>query len=113
MILRSNGLREEALEHLGVPVIRCGAVLTPRDEGEQETVARIAEAAARNGVEAGVRADGALEVPGECVTDPVAYTGALAAAAAGGGAEVRTGARGPGDRAAGTGLRLELGGRDR
>jgi glycerol-3-phosphate dehydrogenase len=41
-----------------------------------------------NGVEVAVR-DGALEVPGESVTDPVAYTVSLAAAAVEHGAELR------------------------
>ncbi len=36
---------------------------------------------------------GALEIPGESVTDPVAYTLGLAAGAAAGGAQIRTGAR--------------------
>jgi glycerol-3-phosphate dehydrogenase len=40
-----------------------------------------------------LHADGVLEVPGEAVTDPVAFTLALAGAAAGAGTEVRTGAR--------------------
>ena len=40
-----------------------------------------------------MRGDGALEVPGESVTDPVAYTLALAAAAERHGAELRTGFR--------------------
>jgi glycerol-3-phosphate dehydrogenase len=62
LILRSAALREPVLEALGVPVLRCGAV-----------------------VEAG------REVPGETVTDPAAYTLGLAAAAQRHGAELRTG----------------------
>ena len=38
-------------------------------------------------------ADGRLDVPGESVTDPVAYTRGLVAAAQTAGAAVRTGAR--------------------
>jgi glycerol-3-phosphate dehydrogenase len=53
-------------------------------------VAGIAANAAGNGVEARLRGDGALEVPGESVTDPVAYTLALAGAAVRLGAELRT-----------------------
>ncbi len=93
MILRSAHLREEALKALSVPVVRCGAVLAARNEQESETLRALARNAARNGVETGVDADGALRVPGEWVTDPVAYTKALAAAAVAGGAELRLGAR--------------------
>ena len=39
------------------------------------------------------RDDGALEIPGEAVTDPVAYTLALAVEAERQGAELRTGFR--------------------
>jgi glycerol-3-phosphate dehydrogenase len=69
------------LEALDVPLLRCGAVV--QDAG-------MAENAARNGVEVRVRDDGALEVPGEAVTDPVAFTQALAAEAVVAGAELRT-----------------------
>jgi glycerol-3-phosphate dehydrogenase len=92
MILRSAALRDAVLDRLGIPVVRCGAVVTPGDEGERKTVAALAEGARQNGVEARLRDDGALEVPSESVTDPAAYTRALAAAAVGGGAELRTGA---------------------
>jgi glycerol-3-phosphate dehydrogenase len=88
LILRSAALRDAVLEELGVPVRRCGAVLTPRDDAEARTVAALADGARANGVEVHLRDDGALEVPGEAVTDPIAYTRALAAAA-----EVRTNAR--------------------
>ena len=93
MILRSAVLRDDVLGRLSVPVLRCGAVVTPRDEDEKRTVAALAEGARRNGVDAHLGPGGALEVPTESVTDPVAYTGALAAAAVGGGAELRTSAR--------------------
>jgi glycerol-3-phosphate dehydrogenase len=93
LILRAAELRDEVLEELGVPVLRCGAVLRPGSDAEQATVRALAENAARNGVAVTVGADGALSVPGEAVTDPVAYTLALAGAAAGAGAQVRTGAR--------------------
>ncbi|MCW3048893.1 MAG: putative dehydrogenase, partial [Solirubrobacterales bacterium] len=64
-----------------MPELRCGAVLRPGSKAEQATVFGLAENAARNGVAVTVGADGALEVPGEAVTDPVAYTLALAGAA--------------------------------
>jgi len=81
LIRRSAELRDAVLDELGVPVLRCGAVLAPAGDGDRETVAAIAGTAARNGVEARLDSEGRLEVPGESVTDPVAYTLGLAAAA--------------------------------
>jgi glycerol-3-phosphate dehydrogenase len=105
LILRSAALRNAVLDELGVPVLRCGAVLTPRDDTEARTVAELADGARANGVEVRLRDDGALEVPGEAVTDPVAYTRALAAAA-----EVRTNARVERVSRVGDGLVLGLAG---
>jgi glycerol-3-phosphate dehydrogenase len=93
LILRSAALREELLDELGVRVFRCGARLEPEDGAEQAAVKRLAERARCNGVEAQLREDGTLTVPGEAVTDPVAFVHALAGAASEGGAEVRLGAR--------------------
>jgi glycerol-3-phosphate dehydrogenase len=93
LILRSTALRDRWLDDARVPVIRCGATVRPRGEEEASTVASLAAMARANGVEAALGVDGALEVPGEAVTDPVAYTLALAATAASGGAEIRTRAR--------------------
>jgi glycerol-3-phosphate dehydrogenase len=90
LILRSAELRGPLFEALGVPLIRCGALLRPLGEEQRGQVAAIGANAARNGVEARLRDDGALEVPGEAITDPVAYTLALGAAAARHGAELRT-----------------------
>jgi glycerol-3-phosphate dehydrogenase len=106
LILRSVALREETLGELGVPVISCGAELVPRSDGERETVAAVAAGARANGVEVTLRADGALEVPGEAVTDPVAYALGLASAASG--AEIRTGERVEAIERAGTGLTLRV-----
>src|SRR5215211_6295820 len=39
LILRAAELRDPVLEALGVPVLRCGAVLRPSAAGEEETVA--------------------------------------------------------------------------
>jgi glycerol-3-phosphate dehydrogenase len=110
LILRSAALRPAALDGSGVPVLHCGALLRPRDEEERRTVAALAQGAAANGVEARLGDDGALEVPGEAVTDPVAYTRALARTAAAAGAEVRTGARVVAVERVGAGLRLVLDG---
>jgi glycerol-3-phosphate dehydrogenase len=63
LILRSAELRDEIVEALGVPVLRCGARLRDR------------------------------VIEGESITDPVRYTYALAAAAQACGAEIRTGVR--------------------
>lgn len=84
LILRSGELRDAVLDELGIPVLRCGAVMAT----DHETVGPVARTAERNGVETAIDADGRLEIPGESVTDPVAYTLALAATA-----DVRTDAR--------------------
>ena len=86
LILRAAQLRDQVLGALGVPVLRCGAVM-PRAPLEAAAVA------GHNGVEVEVRQDGSLLVPGEAVTDPVHCTLALAAAAQAHGATVRTGFR--------------------
>lgn len=93
MILRSAVLRDAVLEELGVPILRCGATLRPRGEREARTVPALVACARANALEVVRGRDGVLEVPGEAVTDPVAFTVALARAAAAGGVEVRTGAR--------------------
>jgi glycerol-3-phosphate dehydrogenase len=93
LILRSAALRDPVLEVLRVPVLRCGALMRPAIGAQREAVAVLAANAERNGVEVSLHDDGALEVPGESVTDPVAYTLALAAAAQRHGAELRTGFR--------------------
>jgi glycerol-3-phosphate dehydrogenase len=108
LILRAGVLRPAVLAGLGVPVVRCGARLEPHSEDEAGTVAAVAATARANGVEVQLEADGSLVVPGESVTDPVAYTRALAAAAESGGADVRTGSRVAAVRRDRAGLVLEL-----
>jgi glycerol-3-phosphate dehydrogenase len=100
LILRSAALRDDAFAGSGLPVARCGAQLRGADPATARTLAAGARV---NGVAVVLRDDGVLEVPGESVTDPVAYTLALAGAAA----EVRTGARV--ERIARGGGRLALG----
>src|SRR2546421_12633486 len=51
MILRSGQLRDPVLEALNVPVLRCGALMRPRDDAESRAVAALAENAQQNGVE--------------------------------------------------------------
>ncbi len=110
LILRSAALREELLGELGVAVWRCGARLQPAGSGEEQAaVARLAENARANGVEAHLQPDGSLTVPGEAVTDPAAFVHALAGAAQAGGAVVRLGARVSGLHGRrGGGLEIEL-----
>jgi glycerol-3-phosphate dehydrogenase len=93
LILRSGTLRDPVLEQLGIPVIRCGALLRSRGEEEARTIAALAIKAQANGVAITLADDGVLEVPGESVSDPVAYTLGLAASAVAAGAELRLGAR--------------------
>ena len=93
LILRSAALREAVLEALAVPVLRCGALLLPLSPEQAGRVPALAERARRNGVAVSLLDDSTLEVPGEAVTDPVAFTLALAAAAERHGATLRTGFR--------------------
>jgi glycerol-3-phosphate dehydrogenase len=90
LILASAAVRDPLLVRLGIPVLRCGALMRPRDDLQRDAVAAESVIARRNGVRVLARQDGALEVPGEAVTDPVAYTLALAAEAERQGAELRT-----------------------
>lgn len=93
LILRAAELRERLLDELGVTAVRCGARLSARTAAEHDAVAALAERAAVNGVEVASDSDGSLHVPGESITDPVAFVHALAGAACGGGAEVLLNAR--------------------
>jgi glycerol-3-phosphate dehydrogenase len=89
LILRSAQLRDPVLEALGVPILRCGATLRPREDGDWVAIRELAANAEANGVEVQLGGDDSLLVPGEAVTDPVAYTAALAAAAKRHGTELR------------------------
>jgi glycerol-3-phosphate dehydrogenase len=93
LIVRAGELRETLLDELAVPVWHCGARLRPRDDDEREAVARLAAGAEQGGVPVCREHGGALSIPGEAVTDPVAFTAALAEAARRGGATIRLGAR--------------------
>jgi glycerol-3-phosphate dehydrogenase len=94
MITRSASIRPAVLEALAIPVLRCGAELVPHSDSDRATVADLAENAARNGVHVEIRdEDGGLLVPGESVTDPVAFTFALAASGRAAGGDVLTQAR--------------------
>ena len=94
LILRSAQLRPKILESLGVPVLHCGAELVPHRPEDAETVRSLVAGAEANGVEVQIReSDGALLVPGESVTDPVAFTLALARSATRAGAQIELDAR--------------------
>jgi glycerol-3-phosphate dehydrogenase len=93
MILRAGALREHLLDVLGVPVLRCGALMRPLSAEQREPVAALAANAAANAVSAHLNDDSELEIPGEAVTDPVAFTLALAGAAERHGARLRFGFR--------------------
>lgn len=88
LILRAAAIRGDLLDALGVPVMECGAVLTPDGEEQLAAVDALEESARENGVEVSRGPGGSLEVPGEHVTDPVACTYAWASAAAGAGATI-------------------------
>ncbi|MGH2979280.1 MAG: NAD(P)/FAD-dependent oxidoreductase [Solirubrobacterales bacterium] len=111
LILRSAALRDPVLGALRVPVLRCGARLRPRDP-RHDVVGALAANAERNGVEVLLRRDGALKVPGEAVTDPVAHTLALALAAGRHSADLRTGFRVTAIRRDEGGVMLESAGGD-
>jgi glycerol-3-phosphate dehydrogenase len=110
LILRSTGLRHEVTGALGIPMRRCGALMRPLEPAQVERVAALAANAAGNGVDTHLRDDGALEVPGEAITDPVAHTLALARAAAAHGAILRTGFRVEGVSPGGAGFILHAAG---
>jgi glycerol-3-phosphate dehydrogenase len=82
LILHTTQLREQTFGALGVGVRRCGALMA---DAPPELP--------YNDVAAGRREDGALEIWGEWVIDPIAYVRALGAAASAAGAWVRTEAR--------------------
>ncbi len=93
LILASARLRPPVLDMLGLDVLRCGARMHPRDPAQAAAVDRLQANAAVNGVPTARDEDGALQIPGEWVCDPVAYVLALADAARSLGASIITGAR--------------------
>lgn len=110
MILATSRLRDPVIAALGIPVMRCGALMLARCDPERDAVKALAVNARKNGVAVRERSDGALEIPGEAVTDPVLYTLALAAAAERHGAELRTDARVEGIERAGETTRVRTAG---
>lgn len=92
LILRAAQLRPEVLETLDVPFEARGATLVPRAEADHAVVRGLYDNACGNGVEVVLGEDGVLWVPGEGMTDPVAFTLALASAAVEHGARLALGA---------------------
>jgi glycerol-3-phosphate dehydrogenase len=92
LILRAARLRPPVLDALDVPFDLRGARLAPRSDADRAVVGDLYDNARGNGVEVALDDDGALLVPGEGLTDPVAFTLALAAAAQAHGAAIRLGA---------------------
>jgi len=89
LILRSAQLRPAVLSALEIPVMHCGAELVPQSDSDRETVSALYDNAVTNGVDVSIReADGALLVPGESITDPVAYTESLGRSAVEAGTEI-------------------------
>jgi glycerol-3-phosphate dehydrogenase len=109
LILRAARLRPESIDALAVPVERPGGLMRPLDASQRADIAALADNAAVNGVEVALARDGSLDVPGESITDPIAYTSALAAAAREHGAEAVTGSRVVAVERTAAGLELEAG----
>jgi glycerol-3-phosphate dehydrogenase len=86
-------LRDQVIDTLRIPILRVDGLLRPHGDPERAAVAELEARAARNGVPVHRQPDGSLQVPGEAVTDPVAFTLALASAAESAGARVTCGAR--------------------
>ena len=93
LILASSTIRDPMFRALGISALPCGALMRPLKDSQRATVTVLAARARLNGVNVVERDDGALEVPGEAVTDPVAYTLALVAEAERHGAVLHTSAR--------------------
>ncbi len=90
LILRSAQLRSRLLEALDVPVLHCGARVQARAQETATTISALATNAARNGVSVQIEGDGSLSIPGEAVTDPVAFALSLVAGARQHGARLLT-----------------------
>jgi glycerol-3-phosphate dehydrogenase len=109
LILRAGRIRPAVIQTLGIPFSPVGAVLVPHHDSDHETIARLAAGAAANQVDVEIRAsDGALIVPGESITDPVAFALRLARSAQAAGATILTEAKVAGIEDAQDGLVLAL-----
>jgi glycerol-3-phosphate dehydrogenase len=91
LIVRSGELREEVLDVLDPPYLPVGGLIRPRDDREHAAIDELEVRARLHGVRVERDLDGTLFVPGEAVTDPVAFTLVLAAAAHHAGARITCG----------------------
>ena len=82
LILRAGKLRDPVLEALGVPAIRCGAVMRPAGRATSGRSRPWPQRDPQRGPGDLARRTARSRCPGESITDPVAFTLALAAAAA-------------------------------
>ena len=93
LILRSAAIRQPVLDALAIPAMRCGAEMRPLGEGDAAAIDALVANASVTGAEVRLGQDGVLAIPDESITDPVAFTLGLAAAAQRHGCELRTGFR--------------------
>jgi glycerol-3-phosphate dehydrogenase len=112
LILAAATTRDSVMTALGIPVLRCGALMRPQDASQQAAVTALAANARVNRVEVYARPDHGLVIPGEAITDPVCYTLALASAARRHGAELIMGARVRAIERAGAAIALHTAGGD-
>jgi glycerol-3-phosphate dehydrogenase len=85
LILRAARPREEAIDALGIPVMRCGARMRNAPQEIEQNALILGVPVVREGDD--------LLIPGESVTNPVAMTRALCAEAERVGARIRLGQR--------------------
>jgi glycerol-3-phosphate dehydrogenase len=93
LMVRSAELREEVIAVLEPPFLPVGGLIRPHDDREHAAVEELEVRARLHGVAIERSLDGTLFVPGEAVTDPVAFTLVLASAAEHAGARVICGTR--------------------
>ncbi len=85
LILRAVALRDQAIDGLGIPVIRCGARMRGAPAEVEKNARMLGVPVERDGDD--------LRVPGEAVTNPIAMTFAFCAEAERNGATIRLGQR--------------------
>ena len=89
LILRAVPLRDQAIDGLGIPVLRCGARMRKAPPEVEENARILGVPVERDGDD--------LLIPGESVTNPIAMTSAFCAEAERNGAHIRLGQRVTGD----------------
>ena len=89
LILRAVALRDQAIDGLGIPVIRCGARMRGAPAEVEKNARMLGVPVERDGDD--------LRIPGEAVTNPIAMTFAFCAEAERNGATIRLSQRVSGD----------------